>query len=121
MRASSGKLDHDRALATPIAVARMIDEFTTYAIGVQIGDHGRCLGSDRHPILAIGDTGNLLQRFVSRNCLHQAAARLFTFSPHNRVDMRFLRENFAPEIGRVNAAINYGGLGQCQRNGGRHP
>src|SRR6516162_8152655 len=65
MRTAAGELHDHRALAAPVAVAGVIDQLPSDAVGVEIADDRCRRRRGRNAVATIGDAGNARERPVA--------------------------------------------------------
>ena len=106
MRAAARELHDDRALAAPIAVARVVDQLPADAVSVEIADDGRRRRRDGLPFVAKRDARNGAQRFARVQRPRQLRDRRLALAAHDDVDLRLGRQHLAPVIGREDAAVD---------------
>ena len=114
MRAPPGELNADRPPPSPIVVAPGLNQLPTDAVGIKVVNHRCGSRAAKSTILAEGNARNLCKTASGGKASEHASARLFTFAPDDDVKLRFLRQDLAPMIGWVDAAIDQDGVRQSR-------
>src|SRR5574341_112695 len=91
----------------------MIDELPPDAMGVQITDEGCRLCGERPSIIPISDTRDCWEGCPYFQGMNKTHSGFLPFTPDDKIDLRFVCQDFSPVIGWEYAPIDDPHFRQC--------
>ena len=120
VRAAPGELHDDGALAAPVAVARVIYQFPTDAVSIEVADDWGWRGGERRAADAEGEARDGAEVAAGLHRGQEATRRFLALTAHDDVHVGFVAQDFAPVIGGMNAAVDDADGWQSPPHGGRY-